>query len=79
MLLLAQGNALAALKSNLNLLFIVPAMMVYTFSLLSDACFKTRFVLRNYLRFRLFFGHKAVLVAFFMFEAFVWLTHFVWN
>ena len=79
MLLLAQGHALAALKSNLNLLFIVPAMTVYTFSLLSDACFNTRLVLRNYLRFRLFFSHKAVLVAFFMFEVFVWLTHFVWN
>ena len=79
MLLLAQGHALAALKSNLNLLFIVPAMMVYTFSLLSDACFNTRFVLRNYLRFRLFFMHKTVLMVFFMFEAFVWLTHFVWN
>ncbi|WP_390882713.1 DUF2752 domain-containing protein [Hoylesella saccharolytica] len=78
LLLLLNSQFLTAFKSNLNLIFIIPAFCFYTPSLLSDTFFHTDIVMRSYIKWCKFVTKKWIFYTFLTFELMVWITHFIW-
>lgn len=76
-MLLLKGQVVEAILQNLNILFLVPCVFIYTFSLLSDVIFHQHHTLYLYNKVSSIFKRRRYLYCFLLFELVVWTLHFV--
>lgn len=76
LMLLIKGHILEALLHNLNIIFIVPCIVLYTLSLLCDTFCGTAHTQNLYNKVNVVFKRKLYLYSFFAFEIVVWALHF---